>query len=308
VAVDLVQTTDEFRQRMGGVFGEAGARWVERLPEIVAQCAEQWDLRVEPPFPLSYSYVAPVVRADGAPAVLKVRCPHEETAIEIDALLAFAGDGVCAVYEHDAELYATLMERVLPGTPLATLVAEDDEQATAIAIGLMQRLWRPAPATHAFPTVADWALGLARHRERFGGTTGPLPASLFEEAEDAFRWLLATTEHPQLLHGDLHHDNILSATRQPWLIIDPKGIVGDPGYDLGAFLYNPMPGLLDLPNPARVLARRVDQFAEGLGMERERVRGWGIAQAVLSACWSVEGGEGWQHAIAVGEYLAAYRR
>lgn len=302
------QITDEFRRRMVGVFGDLGADWIERLPGIVARCAEQWGLTVESPFPLSYSYVAPVTRSDGEPAVLKVRCPDNEMAIEIDALLAFAGQGVCAVYEHDADLYATLMERVLPGQTLATVVADNDERATEIAIGLMQRLWRPAPAGYAFPTVADWARGLERHRERFAGTTGPLPARLFEEAEDAFRWLLASTDNPHLLHGDLHHDNILSATRESWLIIDPKGIVGDPGYDLGAFLYNPIPGLLNLPNPARLIERRVGQLAEGLGMERERVRSWGIAQAVLSACWSVEGNEDWRHTIAVGDILSGLER
>lgn len=300
-----IQITDAFRQRITGVFGDVGVAWLGRLPEIVAECAGQWALTVELPFPLSYNYVAPVARADGEPAVLKVRCPHDETASEIHALLAFAGEGVCAVFEHDTERYATLMERVLPGAPLTTIVAEDDERATAFAIELMQRLWRPVPDNHSFPTVADWARGLDRHRERFDGTPGPLPARLFEEAEDAFRWLLATTDEPMLLHGDLHHDNILSATREPWLIIDPKGIVGDHGYDLGAFLYNPMPGLLDLPNPRRIIARRVDQLAEGLGMERERVRAWGISQAVLSACWSIEGGEDWRHTIAVAEYLAA---
>jgi streptomycin 6-kinase len=300
-----VQISDEFRQRIAGVFGESGLTWLERLPEIVAECAELWGLAVEPPFKLSYNYVAPATRADGMPVVLKIRCPNEEASAEMEALRAFAGDGICAVLAQDEARTSSLLERVLPGVPLTAIVAEDDERATAIAIDLMQRLWRPPPAVHQFPTVADWAAGLARHRERFGGGTGPLPARLFEEAERAFDWLLATTAGSLLLHGDLHHDNILSATRQPWLIIDPKGIVGDPGYDLGAFLYNPMPGLLELPNPGRIITRRVDQLAEGLGMERARVRGWGIAQAVLSACWSIEGNEDWRHTIAVGEYLAA---
>ena len=302
-----IQITDEFHQRIASVFGEDGVAWLERLPEIVAGCAERWDLTIESPFPLSYNYVTPARRADGEPAVLKVRCPHEETATEIDALLAFAGEGVCAVFEHDAERYATLMERVIPGAPLTTIVADDDEHATAIAIDLMTRLWRSPPAEHSFPTVGDWARGLARHRTRFDGGTGPLPSRLFEEAEDAFGWLLATTTNSLLLHGDLHHDNILSATREPWLVIDPKGIVGDPGYDLGALLYNPMPGLLALPNPGRVITRRVDQLAEGLGMERDRVRAWGIAQAVLSACWSIEGNGDWRHTVTCGEYLAALK-
>lgn len=300
-----IQLTDEFRQRIAGSFGGEGVAWLARLPEIVAECAGRWALTVEPPFNLSYNYVAPATRADGLPVVLKVSCPVVELLTEMVALRHFAGDGVCRVLEQDLDLAATLMERVLPGTPLAALVAEDDERATKIAIGLMRRLWRPVPAEHPFPTVADWARGLARHRERFDGWTGPLPARLFEEAEECFSWLLATTTNPMLLHGDFHHDNILAATREPWLIIDPKGIVGDPGYDLGAFLYNPWQTLLELPDPGRVIARRVDQLAEGLGMERVRVRGWGIAQAVLSACWSIEGDEDWRYTIACGEHLLA---
>jgi streptomycin 6-kinase len=298
-----VHVTDAFRQRIASVFGDAGVAWLARLPEIVAECAERWNLTVEPPFDLSYNYVAPAICADGTPVVLKLRCPNPEAACEMAALHAFAGDGICDVIEQDPERNASLLERVMPGIPLTALVAEDDERATAIAIDLMQRLWRPPPAEHPFPTVADWAQALDRHRQRFDGGTGPLPAPLFEEAEALFSWLLATSEST-LLHGDLHHDNILSATRAPWLIIDPKGIVGDPGYDLGAFLYNPWPGLLQLPDPARAIARRVDQLAEGLGMERARVRGWGIAQAVLSACWSVDNEQDWRYTITCGEHLS----
>lgn len=302
-----MQINDEFKRRIASVFGDDGVVWLEQLPEIVAECAARWGLTVEPPFPLSYNYVAPATRADGTRVVLKVRCPNPEASCEMEALHAFAGDGVCELLEQDEELSASLLERVTPGTPLASLVAVDDERATAIAIDLMLRLWRPPPAVHPFPSVADWAKGLERHRATYDGGTGPLPARLFEEAEEAFTWLLATTTEPLLLHGDLHHDNILAATRQPWLVIDPKGIVGDRGYDLGAFLYNPMPELLAVPNPGRTIARRVDQLAEGLGLERARVRGWGIAQAVLSACWSTESSGDWSHAIACGEYLSRIR-
>jgi streptomycin 6-kinase len=298
--------TPDFRRRIASTFGDEGVRWLARLPTILETCAERWSLTLEAPFNLSYNYVAPATRDDGTPVVLKVGCPNSELNTEMDTLRLFAGDGVCQLLESDLALGAMVIERVLPGTPLTRIALEDDERATAIAIDLMQRLWRPAPATHAFPTVADWARGIARHRERFDGGTGPLPASLFEEAEECFDWLLATTTSPQLLHGDLHHDNILSATRSPWLIIDPKGIVGDPGYDLGAFLYNPIPGLLQLPSPAHVIARRVDQLAEGLGMERARVRGWGLAQAVLSACWAVDDEQDWRYTITCAEYLSAF--
>src|SRR5438128_12681264 len=96
--------------------------------------------------------------------------------------------------------------------------------------------------------------------------------ALLEEAETLYAELSASMAEPVLLHGDLHHDNILSATRQPWLAIDPKGLIGEPAYEVGAWLRNPLPQLLHMPQPGRILARRVDQFAEELGLERTRVR------------------------------------
>ena len=106
----------------------------------------------------------------------------------------------------------------------------------------------------------------------------------------------------------MHHENILSATRAPWLAIDPKGIVGEPDYEVGALLRNPLPQLLNMPHPGRVTARRVDQLAEALGFDRARVRGWGLAQAVLSAWWCIEdSGYGWEPAIACAELLAAVK-
>jgi streptomycin 6-kinase len=181
----------------------------------------------------------------------------------------------------------------------------DDGQATSIAAAVMRGLWRPAPANHAFPTTADWFRGFARLRARSGGGTGPLPPRLFAHAEALFADLLAPQAEPVVLHGDLHHGNILTAQRQPWLAIDPKGLVGEPAYEVGALLFNPSRLQAD-PEPGPILARRVDQLADELGLDRTRVRAWGVAQAVLSACWSLEDhGHGWEWAIRCTELLAA---
>jgi streptomycin 6-kinase len=110
---------------------------------------------------------------------------------------------------------------------------------------------------------------------------------------------------PVLLHGDLHHHNILSAERQPWLALDPKGVIGEPAYEVGALLRNPFPQILSLPGPGRLLARRVDQLAAELDFDRQRLVGWGIAQAVLAAWWSFEDhGHGWQGCLTCAELLA----
>ena len=117
--------------------------------------------------------------------------------------------------------------------------------------------------------------------------------------------LLRSPEPAVLLHGDLHHYNILSAQRAPWLAIDPHGLVGEPAFETGAFFGNPF-DLLDRPDPARILQRRADILAERLMLGRARIVGWGFAYQMLSAVWSAErGGTGWRRAIGVAEILAA---
>jgi streptomycin 6-kinase len=154
--------------------------------------------------------------------------------------------------------------------------------------------------------MADWNDDLQLLRPHYGGSTGPFPARLIEEVESILPALAATAPAPLLLHGDLHYDNILAAERQPWLAIDPKGLVGEPAYETGALLYNPQPQLLDVPHPGRILARRVNQLAEELHLDRARVRGWGIVRAVLSAWWHMQStGEVWQGTLTCAELLAA---
>ena len=129
--------------------------------------------------------------------------------------------------------------------------------------------------------------------------------ALVEQAERLFVELLASQDSPVLLHGDLHHWNIAQAEREPWLALDPKGLVGEPAYEVGAWLRNPMPEVNTWPDLRRMLLRRVDQFHDRLGLDRERMRGWGMAQAVLSAWWFYEDeGEYDPSVLAIAEALA----
>ena len=203
--------------------------------------------------------------------VLKVGLRNRELLTEIEALRLFRGRGAAQLLDADPDQGVLLLERLNPGTPLSSVA--DDERAISIAAQVMRQLWKPVPPMHSFPTVTEWAAGLKRMRERFGGGCGPFPSSLVEAAERLFSELIGSMAGPMLLHGDLHHGNILAAERQPWLALDPKGLVGEPAYEVGALLRNPMPGLLTLPQPERILTRRVDQLAEELGFERGRVFG-----------------------------------
>jgi streptomycin 6-kinase len=296
--------TEEFVRSTIRLRGEAGAAWLERLPALIADCERRWRIKVGPPFPgLWINWVAPASCVDGTPAVLKLSFPEDkEFRTEAEALRLFGGRGAARLLRLDLDLGAMLVERCEPGLPLGSV--EDDAQATSIAADVMKRLWRPVPDDHSFPLVSEWAQGLARLRRRFGGGTGPLPTRLVEEAEALFDELLASQAESVLLHGDLHHLNILSAHRQPWLAIDPKGVVGEPAYDVAALLHNPVE-LLEAPRPGGLLERRVEILTEELGLDRARVRGWGVSQAVLAAYWGLEdSGRVWEEALVFAGLLS----
>jgi streptomycin 6-kinase len=303
----VVYIPEEFAGAIVGQHGEAGRVWLSRLPDLVERCAARWSLRVGPPFPsLSYNYAAPAEGPGGERLVLKVGVPVAELLSEVEALRLFGGRGAVRLVDADAEWGTLLLERLEPGTQLLALCEKDDEAATRAAAGVMQRLWRPVPAAHSFPTAADWGRGLRRLREHFGGGTGSFPRRLVEEAESLFAGLLASSDEPVLTHGDLHHGNVLAAAREPWLAIDPKGLVAEPAYEVGALLRNPLPQLLRWPQPVRVTERRIAQLSEELGFDRARIRGWGVAQAVLSEWWSIEDtGESGKFNFAPAEILAA---
>ena len=300
---------EDFARATVALHGDVGRAWLSDLPALVEDCAARWALKVGPPFAsLSYNYAAPAEGPGGEKLVLKLGVPVPELLSEIGALRVFAGRGAARLFESDAGRGALLLERLEPGTQLVALCEEDDEAATAVAANVMQKLWRTAPDAHDFPTAADWGRGFERCRARFDGGTGPFPRKLFEEAESLFAELLSTSAAPVLLHGDLHHGNVLAAAREPWLAIDPKGLVGEPAYEVGALLRNPLPQLLNQPEPVRVTERRIAQLSEALGLERARVRGWGLAQAVLSSWWSIEDeGELGEFGFATAEVLAATR-
>ncbi|WP_193556205.1 aminoglycoside phosphotransferase family protein [Paenibacillus ginsengarvi] len=245
-------------------------------------CEQKWQLRVLEPYPPSYHFVAPVVCADGTEAALKLGVPGKEMASEALTLRTYAGEGAVRLLDADLERGALLLERLKPGKTLHSI--KDDEEAVRIAAGVMRRIVRPVPEGGSFPSTQDWAQGLAKLRAHFGGSTGPLPERAVGRAEKLFAELNRTIMRPLLLHGDLHHGNILQAERELWLAIDPKGLIGEAEYGVIQFLLNHLPehGRVD------ILTRRIDQFTAELGLNRERVVAWAFCHTMLSAWWDIE--------------------
>jgi streptomycin 6-kinase len=142
-----------------------------------------------------------------------------------------------------------------------------------------------------FIHLSDWFDGLKKLRAMFNGGTGPLNEKLVARAEASAKDFFTENHKPVLMHGDFHHFNILSSERG-WLVIDPKGVIGPAGYEVGPFLINPWGDLLTGINQRRMTKRRIDILHEQLGFERERIREWGVAHAVLSAWWHIEDNTG----------------
>ncbi len=276
---------DGFIHRMAAIYGDGGREWVRTLPARLAVLSERWHIEVGPPFPdLSYNYVAPATDAEGRRCVLKLGPGSAEGDREALALEAYAGRGAVRLLRHDPAERAMLLERVAPGDDLRET---SDPEATEIAASVLRELWA-VPLPEGLPSLANWTASLERAVEN----PGPLPRTILDRAAGLRRELLQNPHASVLLHGDLHHANLLRSAERGWLAIDPTGGVGDRASDVTAFLLNPG------PVPPETTRLGIDVFADCLDLDRERLAAWAFVQAVVSACWSVEDeGEGWEAAI-----------
>lgn len=269
-------------------WGADGQRWLDNLPSLVADISRGWELDLGRPYDLSFNWVAPAGCADGTAAVLKLGPPEPgHLAVEATALTQYDGHGAVRLLAYDAVRGALLLERAVPGTMARAVVPERDLVATAAIITVMRQLHTaPLPPAGLPDLVERDRPSFAEHLRHYPGDT-PFPRRLVERAAGLLEELSASATDRVVLHGDLHHDNVLRAKREPWLAIDPHGVVGDPGCEVGAMLYNPDPERRD-PALVSLVPARVEQLADGLGMPEDRVVAWGFVQAVLSEVWTAE--------------------
>jgi streptomycin 6-kinase len=259
------------------------ASWLDRLPDTIRNLQQRWSLTLGAPFDtddVSCAWVAPVARADGTSAVLKLAMPHMEGEHEIQGLRFWNGDPTVRLLEADDELGAMLLERCVPGTTLRAL--PETEQDLVIA-GLLRRLWRSPSTPHPFRPLSamteHWSGETLAHIERWPD------AGLVREGLRLFRELPRTAPTEVLLATDLHAGNVLRSERQPWLVIDPKPFVGDPAYDATQHLFNCRVRLRSDPHGT------IRRIADLLGLDRERVRLWTFARAAAEPRddWSNDG-------------------
>lgn len=249
----------------------------------IQQHAREWQLDIEESFETESSVIS-FVRRDSEPLVLKVVKQEGDEWRAGEIISAFDKSGVVRVYEHTGG--AMLLERLQPGSSLVNMAINGrDEEATDILAGVIEKM-SPHQAPDGSPTVEDWAKGFERYL-----ATGDerISRESVESAQRLFADLCASQSQTRLLHGDLHHYNVLFDSNRGWLAIDPKGIIGEREYEIGAVLRNPFerPELFLSPS---TIESRLKQFSTKLNLNFERTLGWGFAQAVLSAIWEIEDG------------------
>jgi streptomycin 6-kinase len=292
-----MQLPDSFINTILNVFKEDGENFLAVLPSLIEEVSQSWGLAdIKPVSNLSYNFVAFAKRGN-EDVILKAGVPNRELTSEISALKLFNGNGACQLLECDKERGLLLLERLKPGNMLSEL--EDDDERTNIAVDVMQKIWREAPANNNFIQLSDWFNGLKRIRPHFNGGTGPFPKEILERVE-SFLPELFVDKSIKLMHGDFHHFNILSSERG-WLMIDPKGVIGPVGYEIGPLMINPWNSISDRSKFKVQAKRRVSILSERLGWERETIINWATAHAVLSAWWSIEDREEWRYSLQCAE-------
>jgi streptomycin 6-kinase len=264
-----------------------GRSWAAGLPVLVSRLSTQWDLAIagKPYSGGSHSMVVGVVLHDRGPAVLKVPMVDDENRQEAAALRLYDGDGAVRMLEHDAATGAILLEQALPGVALE--LHPDREYAIGVACSLLRRLRRPVTAGHSFTRVSDQA---ARWSTSLSAASFKLPDDtsrrLAEMAAETAADLSRSREGLVLVNRDAHLGNILAAEREPYLLIDPKPLVGDPAFDSGYLI-----DWLIAESPALSAGRLVSLVAAGLGINEDLVCDWGLVRAMDNALWSIGRGD-----------------
>lgn len=281
-----LQLPQPFREKIVRAFGETGSNWLRRLPELLERCAERWrltDCRLSPA--LSYNLICFARSPAFGPVALKIGVPHPELSTEMKALALYKGRHICRCHDQDEAMGALLLERVMPGLDLDSLPGSRDRIMTAAR--LIARLPIPLADDHGLPSYADW-VGRAFARARAEHPAFARLLGLVDTAEGLFSELEATTNRPRvLLHGDLHHKNILQDAAGEWKAIDPKGAVGLPILEAARFVLNELDRADPAEQPAR-LALITSLLSAELGESRRTIAICGFVDSVLGTCWHFE--------------------
>lgn len=248
-----------------GEYLDDAEEWVASLPKLATKACARWQLTPDGALMNGFcAVVLPVRRADGHPAVLKLTWVDEETEHEPLALKVYDGNGAVRLLDHDAELGALLLERLDPHSL--------DDEPIDLAVGVIGDLLRRHRGIPAPSEIRRFESGLEDHPA--------VPRTLLDAAREAGTRPMGTT----LVNEDLHYENVLRGDREPWLMIDPKPLSGDPEFGVFPLLRNRF-GEMD---GRKGLNDRFHAVCDAGGLDAESARDWTLHRAVMNWIWCLE--------------------
>lgn len=274
--------------------GETGKKWLEQLPAHLNLLSQQWNFHfIKPLDDLSYNFVALVeLNTNGEIVILKT-APTTGSLIPEARWLQCFHRATPRVFNLDEVQNAFIMERLTPGETLKSLVKLGDEAATRILCEAILALHSEDPKPLTTAVALSSASFSYKHitelSESLSFLKGHVPHKMISKAQTLFHDLSFDRKNDVLLHGDLHHDNILKSGTT-WKVIDPHGYIGDPAAEGSPLMYNP---LNSFPNDQKTIQqltdRRLKIFYEMLPFDPQRIKAWSFCWTLLSAAWDVEG-------------------
>jgi streptomycin 6-kinase len=266
--------------------GPSWVDWLGRLPRLVRDVADEWQLAFDgAPMHGFTSVVVPVRQPDGTPAVLKVAYDGDQEGVhEALGLQHWNGNGTVRLLRADPRRRALLLERLHSDRTLDELW---DLEACEVVAAFYARLHVPAlPKLQRLTEYIDgWTEQLARLP-----TDAPVPRRLVEQAVSLGRsFAVDEGTDAVMIHGDLHYQNVLAADREPWLVIDPKPMAGDPHYEVAPMLWNRWDEVVGSGNVRDAVRRRFHTIVDAAGLAEDRARDWVVVREVHNVLWTIEG-------------------
>jgi streptomycin 6-kinase len=259
------------------------AAWIAGLPALVRGVVEEWRLEYDGQPTHGYgALVVPVRTAGGRPAMLKVTWPHAEAEHEHLALQAWHGNGTVELLRADPHRFALLLERLHPDD----LTSVPDIEACEITAGFYKRIHVPAlPQLRLLTSyVSGWNADMQRLPK-----DAPVPRRLVEQAVSlATDFVGDPASTGAMIHGDLHYFNVLAADREPWLVIDPKPMSGDPHYEVAPLLWNRWDEVVASGNVRDAVRRRFHTVVDTAELDEDRARDWVVVREMHNAMWTVQ--------------------
>lgn len=270
-------------QNIINIYGKMGEDWVSNLPDIVAVLIKQWKLsHVIPVDNMTFNYVARAISSDNHPVILKISCDLQSIQDEKQALIQFDGNGAVKLINSCDKYNALLLQQAVPGITLKKLYPEQIEYVMDCYIDTMKKLHHTClPNKHEYRHIADWLIAFDKV------PPDQIPAHLRKRAIDLRDALLSSMDEHIFLHGDLHHDNILKHD-DIWLAIDPKGIIGEPEFEIAAFDFMYITGLANTDDVKLILDKRISMLAQKSNLDAQRIKDWVFVRLILMAAWIIE--------------------